>query len=336
MSPEETGFLYPFIEADEHDADALLRDLGGFRLRQGGREQPPRNGHARGARRGDRRGCARHGGAVPSRRTAVHLRQRGKLDRRRRLGGVVREAPSGRALPARSLVADQAVLTALGNDVGFDLTFSRQLIAFAAGDDIAIGYSTSGNSENVIRGLRGGQAPPPADHRLRRLRGGPDGSLRCAGSLLCRTVAQRAPDPGDAGRPQLPPLGGRAGPSGGSARPVRHGTDDSRRGRHLTERGPGRGRPRSGTVTTDQATAPSGREAAVLERIETFRRRRPRFRDDMSRWPTGAGGKASAALIDAVFLDAFSGLERPPLTDAALIELPSGEHDSRSRPTRSS
>ena len=27
MSPEETGFLYPFIEADEHDADALLRDL---------------------------------------------------------------------------------------------------------------------------------------------------------------------------------------------------------------------------------------------------------------------------------------------------------------------
>jgi hydrogenase expression/formation protein HypE len=33
----------------------------------------------------------------------------------------------------------------------------------------------------------------------------------------------------------------------------------------------------------------------------------------------GAGGKASAALIDAVFLDAFAGLERPPLTDAALI-----------------
>ena len=39
----------------------------------------------------------------------------------------------------------------------------------------------------------------------------------------------------------------------------------------------------------------------------------------------GAGGKASAALIDAVFLDPFSGLERPPLTDAALIELPSGD-----------
>lgn len=71
--------------------------------------------------------------------------------------------------------------------------------------------------------------------------------------------------------------------------------------------------------------AVSGREAAVLERIETFRRHRPRFRDDFVTLAHGAGGKASAALIDAVFLDAFHGLDRPPLTDAALISLPSGE-----------
>jgi hydrogenase expression/formation protein HypE len=69
----------------------------------------------------------------------------------------------------------------------------------------------------------------------------------------------------------------------------------------------------------------SGREAAALERIEAFRRRRPRFRDDFVTMAHGAGGKASAALIDAVFLDAFAGLERPPLTDAALIGLPQGE-----------
>ena len=71
--------------------------------------------------------------------------------------------------------------------------------------------------------------------------------------------------------------------------------------------------------------AASGREAAVLERIEAFRRRRPRFRDDFITMAHGAGGKASAALIDAVFLDAFSGLERPPLQDAALLSLPGGE-----------
>ncbi len=94
----------------------------------------------------------------------------------------------------------------------------------------------------------------------------------------------------------------------------------------MTEEDAGRGK--SETAATAPA-APgetlSGREAAALERIEAFRRRRPRFRDDFVTLAHGAGGKASAALIDAVFLDAFRGLERPPLTDAALITLPGGE-----------
>jgi D-sedoheptulose 7-phosphate isomerase len=57
---------------------------------------------------------------------------------------------SGRPLPAWPLVDDRAVLTALANDVGFELVFSRQLIAHARGDDIALGLSTSGNSNNVM------------------------------------------------------------------------------------------------------------------------------------------------------------------------------------------
>ena len=84
----------------------------------------------------------------------------------------------------------------------------------------------------------------------------------------------------------------------------------------------------SGATASPPTTAgegPSGGEAAVLERIEAFRRRRPRFRDDFITLAHGAGGKASAALIDAVFLDAFGGLERPPLTDAALIAPGHGE-----------
>ncbi|MFZ0170683.1 MAG: hydrogenase expression/formation protein HypE [Acidimicrobiales bacterium] len=69
---------------------------------------------------------------------------------------------------------------------------------------------------------------------------------------------------------------------------------------------------------------PSQREAAVLERIETFRRRRPRLKDDIVTLAHGAGGKASAALIDAVFLEAF-GQGDGPLADAAVLGLPSGE-----------
>ncbi len=67
------------------------------------------------------------------------------------------------------------------------------------------------------------------------------------------------------------------------------------------------------------------REATVLDRIEAFRRRRPRLTDEVVTMAHGAGGKASAALIDAVFLDAFSPGEPAPLADAATLTLPTGE-----------
>ncbi len=68
---------------------------------------------------------------------------------------------------------------------------------------------------------------------------------------------------------------------------------------------------------------PGGRESAVLERIEAFRRRRPRLNDTVVTLAHGAGGKASAALVDAVFLDEFGG-EPGPLADAATLALDGG------------
>ncbi|GAB2998478.1 SIS domain-containing protein [Amycolatopsis acidiphila] len=55
------------------------------------------------------------------------------------------------ALPAFGLTNDIAVLTALSNDVGFDVVFARQLGAFGRAGDIAVGLSTSGNSANLLR-----------------------------------------------------------------------------------------------------------------------------------------------------------------------------------------
>ncbi len=82
-------------------------------------------------------------------------------------------------------------------------------------------------------------------------------------------------------------------------------------------------------VARNGNTAPSDREAAVFGRIEAFRRRRPRLRDDVVTLAHGAGGKASAALLEAVFLPAFAPEDeeghRPAQTDAALVELPSGD-----------
>jgi len=70
---------------------------------------------------------------------------------------------------------------------------------------------------------------------------------------------------------------------------------------------------------------PDDREAVVLDRIAAFRRRRPRLLDNVVTLAHGAGGKASAALIDAVFVEAFAAGDRAPLTDAATPELSSGE-----------
>jgi D-sedoheptulose 7-phosphate isomerase len=62
--------------------------------------------------------------------------------------------PSGyRPIPAISLAADSATLTAIANDVGLDNAFLRQLVAHAAPEDVAIAISTSGGSRNVVAAL---------------------------------------------------------------------------------------------------------------------------------------------------------------------------------------
>jgi hydrogenase expression/formation protein HypE len=75
----------------------------------------------------------------------------------------------------------------------------------------------------------------------------------------------------------------------------------------------------------DRESKVPDRESAVLDRIESFRRRRPRFTDEIITLAHGAGGKASAALIDAVFAPAFANEALAPLADGAVLALPSGE-----------
>lgn len=54
------------------------------------------------------------------------------------------------ALPAIALTTDTSIMTARGNDYGFEEVFSRQLEALGISNDILIGISTSGNSANVV------------------------------------------------------------------------------------------------------------------------------------------------------------------------------------------
>jgi len=124
VSPETTDFLYPFIEGDETDAEALLEDLarsavGKWEVSAALRTRTLADceellGQVAAAMAGRFRVGGRlftfgNGGSATDAEAVAHL---------------YAEPPAGQALPARSLADDQAVLTALGNDVGFDLVFS--------------------------------------------------------------------------------------------------------------------------------------------------------------------------------------------------------------------
>ena len=61
-------------------------------------------------------------------------------------------------IAAIALATDGSALTAIGNDMGFEALFSRQIEALGRPGDVAIGISTSGRSRNVIRGLEQARA----------------------------------------------------------------------------------------------------------------------------------------------------------------------------------
>jgi D-sedoheptulose 7-phosphate isomerase len=147
---DATNFLYPFIESDERDAGALLLDLT-----QSARAKQQASATLRDLTLEQSALAIGQASAAMSTRFARGGRlfvfgNGGSSTDAASLASLFVQPPWGQPLPARNLVDDSAVLTALGNDVGFDLVFSRQLIAHADGNDIAIGLSTSGNSRNLL------------------------------------------------------------------------------------------------------------------------------------------------------------------------------------------
>lgn len=62
-----------------------------------------------------------------------------------------------RSLPAIALTTDSSILTALGNDYGYDVVFARQVEGLGRPGDLLVGISTSGNSRNVIEAVKKAQ-----------------------------------------------------------------------------------------------------------------------------------------------------------------------------------
>ena len=70
---------------------------------------------------------------------------------------VVKLRDDRRGLAALALTANPSVLTAAGNDYGFDRIFARQIESLVSGQDVLVALSTSGNSGNILRGAEAGR-----------------------------------------------------------------------------------------------------------------------------------------------------------------------------------
>ena len=153
MQHEPTDFLYPFIDAQEDNPESLLADLAASARAKAAESLAVR-----------RATLAANADLVA--RAATELARRFSTGGRMftfgnggsstdctTLAGLFARPPTGKPLPAWSLTTDQAIVTALGNDVGFELVFARQLIARAQPGDIAVAMSTSGNSPNLLTAL---------------------------------------------------------------------------------------------------------------------------------------------------------------------------------------
>lgn len=151
---EATGFLYPFIEADERDAGSLLTDLAASANQKAAQSAA--------LQRSTYDECAELV-ETAARQLAERFAAGGRMyvfgnggssTDAATLAALFAQPVRGRPLPALNLAADQAVVTALGNDVGFELVFSRQLIAHSRPGDIAVALSTSGSSADLTAALQ--------------------------------------------------------------------------------------------------------------------------------------------------------------------------------------
>jgi D-sedoheptulose 7-phosphate isomerase len=187
--PGASSFLYPFLGQGEHDLEAVLEDLRSSVLAKSAEVAALRaqtlsegegelNAAARALRArleaGGRVLALGNGGSATDAMDAV---------------ADLRFPPTGwTAWPAIDLTEDPGILTAIGNDVGEESIFSRQVIAHGRPQDALLAFSTSGGSRNVLSAL--------AEARRRGLLTiafvGYDGGPIAAGGLADHVIVTRS------------------------------------------------------------------------------------------------------------------------------------------------
>jgi D-sedoheptulose 7-phosphate isomerase len=144
----QSSFLYPFLERAEVDLDSVLADVAAsvlMKAREVGELRERTVGDGRGL---DAAGAALRGRLAAGGRVLAFGNGGSATDAM----DVVADLRSA-GLRALDLTDDQAILTALANDVGPEVLFQRQLIAHGREEDVALAFSTSGGSANILLAL---------------------------------------------------------------------------------------------------------------------------------------------------------------------------------------
>ncbi len=165
-----SSFLYPFLDEEPHDLAYVESDVRGSVLLKAEEIRELRTRTVEGGRselvaaaKALRRMFAGGG-------TLFAFGNGGSATDAMDVVADFRAAPQGwAARKAIDLTADSAILTALANDIGTEVLFGRQLIAYANSGDAALALSTSGDSPNIIEALAEARAARSLDDRLRRL-----------------------------------------------------------------------------------------------------------------------------------------------------------------------
>jgi D-sedoheptulose 7-phosphate isomerase len=153
-----SSFLYPFLGKGQQPLEQVVEEVQGSMLQK--MQEANR-----------RRAAAAESEAASISETALAIAERlergGKLiafgnggsatDANDLVSDCVDPPPGFGAIPAVSLSAEPANITAIANDIGTEAIFARQLIAHAGPEDVAIGISTSGGSANILSALAEGR-----------------------------------------------------------------------------------------------------------------------------------------------------------------------------------
>jgi D-sedoheptulose 7-phosphate isomerase len=149
-----SSFLYPFLGKEQQPLEGVVQEVQGSMLQKMREVNAMRTAVAETEAEAISEVAAAVGGRLELGGKIVAFGNGGSATDANDLVAACADLPSGmKPIPAVSLSAEPANITAIANDIGTEAIFTRQLIAHAQPEDVAIAFSTSGGSPNILSAL---------------------------------------------------------------------------------------------------------------------------------------------------------------------------------------